>query len=172
MLPEFDARERHAIAVPAGAGGDALRAVHEVTPRDAPLLRALFRLRGLRAGAGRPLWEEMQRHGFAVLGPHTLGAIGKPWRPRGALIPSNSLSLERFRRFEEPGWAKMAIGFWVEDGLLVTETRVHLTDASARKVFRRYWLVVRPFSGLVRRSWLRAARRRVERGQSRGRGEG
>ena len=30
-------------------------------------------------------------------------------------------------------------------------------DASSRWWFRAYWLVVRPFSGRIRRSWLRAA---------------
>ena len=46
---------------------------------------------------------------------------------------------------------------------LETETRVFLTDAAARRRFGAYWLVVRPFSGLTRRLWLRAAKRRAER---------
>jgi hypothetical protein len=45
---------------------------------------------------------------------------------------------------------------------LETETRVYLTDAASRRRFACYWLVVRPFSGAVRRSWLAAARRRAE----------
>ena len=44
----------------------------------------------------------------------------------------------------------------------MTETRVQLTDEAARRAFRRYWFVVRLFSGLVRRSWLAAAKRRAE----------
>ena len=43
-----------------------------------------------------------------------------------------------------------------------TETRIFLTDVAARRRFAAYWLVVRPFSGLLRRSWLQAARRRAE----------
>ena len=35
-------------------------------------------------------------------------------------------------------------------------------DAAARRAFRRYWLVVGPFSGLVRRRWLLAAARSLE----------
>ena len=38
---------------------------------------------------------------------------------------------------------------------LVTETRV----ADADLVFRLYWIVVRPFSALIRRRWLRAVER-------------
>ena len=45
---------------------------------------------------------------------------------------------------------------------LETETRVFLTDRASRRRFAAYWLVIRPFSGLVRRRWLQAARRRAE----------
>jgi hypothetical protein len=45
---------------------------------------------------------------------------------------------------------------------LETETRVFLTDAAARRRFDAYWIVVRPFSGLIRRRWLRAAKHRAE----------
>ncbi len=55
----------------------------------------------------------------------------------------------------------MALSWRFEDGTLSTETRVQLTDARSRRSFRRYWLVVRPFSGLVRRAWLRAIARRA-----------
>jgi hypothetical protein len=48
-----------------------------------------------------------------------------------------------------------------EPGKLTTETRVRCTDERSRRAFARYWYVIRPFSGLVRRSWLRAARRRA-----------
>ena len=47
--------------------------------------------------------------------------------------------------------------------LASTETRVHVADPAARRAFRRYWLVVRPFSGLIRILYLRAVRRRAER---------
>jgi hypothetical protein len=43
----------------------------------------------------------------------------------------------------------------------VTETRVLASDADARRRFRAYWLVVRPWSGAVRREWLRAIERRA-----------
>ncbi len=66
-----------------------------------------------------------------------------------------------FRDFTEPGWAKMAVNFRVADGELSTETRVWLTDAGSRRAFGAYWLVIRPFSGLIRRAWLTAAARRA-----------
>jgi hypothetical protein len=57
----------------------------------------------------------------------------------------------------------MALNWRFEDGTLTTETRVQLTDANARRAFRRYWLVIRPFSGLIRRAWLRAIAQRAMR---------
>ena len=58
----------------------------------------------------------------------------------------------------------MAMTLRAEPGRLVTETRIALTDEAARRAFRRYWLVVRPFSGLTRRLLLRAAKRAAEQG--------
>jgi len=56
----------------------------------------------------------------------------------------------------------MAMDLRYADGRLQTETRVLLTSPDARRAFRAYWLVIRPFSGLTRRSWLRAAKLRAE----------
>jgi hypothetical protein len=39
---------------------------------------------------------------------------------------------------------------------LATETRVRALDDRARNGFRLYWLAIGPFSGLIRRRWLRA----------------
>ena len=85
-----------------------------------------------------------------------IGAIGQPWKPRGGETPRAD-----FRAFAEPGYAKMVLNFRYDAGVLETETRVRLTDAASRRKFRLYWIVIRPFSGLIRRVWLRAIRRRA-----------
>ena len=54
--------------------------------------------------------------------------------------------------------------------ILSTETRIVAVDDAARRAFRRYWVVVGPFSGLVRRRWLGAAREATTRDASDGRG--
>jgi hypothetical protein len=46
--------------------------------------------------------------------------------------------------------------------LLSTGTRVDAGGPETQRKFRRYWLVMRPFSGLIRIFFLRAARRRAE----------
>jgi hypothetical protein len=56
----------------------------------------------------------------------------------------------------------MALAFDLNGDTLSTETRVQLTDDRSKRAFARYWLVVRPFSGVIRRFWLRAIARRAE----------
>jgi len=112
-------------------------------------LRLLFGLRGLRSDGERSIWQQMEAAGFGEVVPDTLVADGRPWQLLGGLGAA------------EGSFAKMALDFRAGGGELATETRVWLTDARARRRFRAYWLVVRPFSGLVRRSWLRAAKRRA-----------
>ena len=72
---------------------------------------------------------------------------GQFWRLRG-------------RGPEAPATA--VIDFRALPGRLVTETRIHVPDPASRKKFARYWLVVRPFSGLIRMLVLAAAKRRAE----------
>ncbi len=156
-LPEFHHRERHSIEVDAPPER-ALSAAKETRVEEIPVVRLLFGLRGLRRAPSGSLWDAMTATSFRRDGDDTLVAVGKPWLPRGGMRPG----VDDFAAFAEPGYAKMAVDLRFVDGLLATETRVFLTSADARRRFRAYWLVVRPFSGLTRRLWLRAAKRRAE----------
>ena len=42
-----------------------------------------------------------------------------------------------------------------------TETRIAGTDTASTRRFRAYWLLIRLGSGAIRRSWLKAIRRRL-----------
>jgi hypothetical protein len=160
-LPQYHHRERHSIHV-AATPEAALAAARETRLEDVRIVAALFRLRGLRTEVRGPVWATMQAEGFRPFDDETLTLIGRPWSPRGGARPDAD-----FASFAEPGYAKMALDLRAgEDGdgaLLETETRVYLTDAGSRRRFAAYWLVIRPFSGLTRRLWLRAAKRRAER---------
>ena len=62
--------------------------------------------------------------------------------------------------FDEPGFAKIATSLRVDpygndSSILTMETRVAITDDASRRRFRRYWLVIGPFSSLIRRMALR-----------------
>lgn len=161
-LPRFHHRERHSIEV-AAPPERALAAAKDVELSDLPLARLLLRLRRLGGTApGGRLWDLLEASSFAPVRDDTFVLVGKPWRLRGGLRPE----VADVAAFDEPGYAKMALDVRALAGgdgtRLETETRVLLTDGRARRRFAAYWLVVRPFSGLIRRSWLRAAKRRAE----------
>ena len=161
VLPEYHFRERHQRRIDA-APDAVFAAIRTVTLAETPIARMLMRLRGMRAGSARPLVEEMDAEGFVQLAAEPLRellytAIGQPWK----LLGGRRADAADFRAFAEPGYAKMGFNFRLEHGVLSTETRVLLTDERSRKLFRRYWLVIRPFSGLIRREWLRAIARRA-----------
>jgi hypothetical protein len=160
-LPVYHHSERHSIRVDATPEA-ALAAARETRLEDVPLVSILFRLRGLKAAPRGPIWASLQAQGFRLHDAETLVLIGRPWSPRGGTRPN-----EDFVHFSEPGYAKLAVDLRaLPDGKgarLETETRVFLTDASSRRRFAVYWLLIRPFSGLTRRLWLRAAKRRAER---------
>ena len=155
FLPEFDVCERHARAVPM-APEEVLAAALR-TPAGCDLLtRLLLGVRGIRR-ADLPIERFFPALGFEVLErtPTALvvGASGRPWRPRGRL--------GAFER-AQPGAVRMVAELRAEPrpgggSLLSTETRVAATDEGARRAFRLYWLLVGPFSALIRRRWLSAA---------------
>jgi hypothetical protein len=131
---------------------------------------------GLRAArkplANRPRalrLADFEQAGFHVVAERVpeelvIGLLGKFWTPRGALCAS--LSVEDFHKGPPHGYALAGWNFTIAarpDGLteLATETRVWCAD-DARVKFRAYWLLVRPGSGLIRRSMLAAIRREAE----------
>ncbi|MFQ5527419.1 MAG: hypothetical protein ACE5GX_14285 [Thermoanaerobaculia bacterium] len=94
-----------------------------------------------------------------------LGVVGRFWRPTGNLLPFDRAS------FDGPVPAGLAIAAWnftvrpTDRGssVLETETRIACGDDASRRKFRLYWLLVRPFSGWIRRRMLAAVLREVSR---------
>ena len=163
-MPIFDAVERHAltIAAPPAAVYGAISRVDFA--RSGPI-RWLLRARGLGA-RGRLTLGDVTRRGFVLLGERpgsemAFGIAGKFWTPSGGRV---TLDADGFHRFERAGYAKAVWDFRVaaaEHGSsrLTTETRIRCVDSTARRRFRLYWAVVRPFSGLIRILMLRAVAR-------------
>ena len=135
-LPDFDVSEVHArvLEVPPEA---ALARMLAVPAGSDPLVRALFRLRGVR-GSDLPLARFVTER------------LGLPVVERTATTAVMAGPLHGLR---------IGISFEAEPrdagSRLVTETRV--ADAGWR--FRLYWLVVGPFSALIRRRWLLSTER-------------
>ena len=159
-LPEFDAGERHDIAMPVSPE----RAVE--LARSAPaasdvIVRTLVTLRGMIA-RDETIEGFFAAHRFVVLADTptewVVGAVGAVWRPRGGLVRLDDA--EAWRAAAVPGTIKAAVDFRAEKipggSRLTTETRVKAADARARRAFRLYWLAIGPFSALIRRRWLAA----------------
>lgn len=179
-ISRYDSRELHALAI-ATDPDRAYRALKEVTLNEAAVVRTLFVVRSLpsmllRAGGlpsrrDEPLLDQMAASGFPVLHDEpgrevVIGLIGRPWKLAGG---ENVVArdLDEFAAFDRPGFIKAATSFalWPHGAgtRVVMETRVVATDQLSRRRFARYWLVIRPGSRLIRRSWLKAVGRRAER---------
>lgn len=168
VLPEYDVRKRHGIGLDAPPAR-VWRAIRETTLGELRIARVLFHLRGLPSARDRSM---LDLEGFQTLAEDAerelvVGAVGKPWSPRGNLVRGADP-----RTFREPGYALMALNITYDGATLVTETRVLCTDSRSRALFRSYWLVVGPFSGVVRRDWLRAIERRTKAGEEAARSNG
>ena len=171
-LPAYEFEEHHSIAV-AAAPEAVSRALHEVSLNDAPLVRGLWTLRSLPARlrgrtapstAPGPLLDGLVGLGGVLLedGPGIVvtGLGGAFWRLSGNIERFGDA--EAFAVWDAAGSGKAVVDFVWGDGRLGTTTRVHVPDDAARRRFRGYWLVVRPFSGLIRRAILRAVKQKAE----------
>ncbi|HEY4993935.1 MAG TPA: hypothetical protein VII33_17820 [Nakamurella sp.] len=165
FLPNFDFGERHQRHIQASPES-AWRALTEITLGQLSITRPLVAVRNLGSSGSR-LDQPLFRHG-----PLTMVLMNAPWYAVGGFIsrpwqrsPTRQAitSLDELMAFDEPGWAVCLTDFRLRPTdrgtLLTTETRVACTDRRARRRFRLYWLLIRPFSGLIRRDMLSAAGR-------------
>ena len=171
-LPQWDRHEFHRVAVDSSAE-ELFRAFDELTWSEVPLFQALMKVRGLgRRGMTTDArvvdwffesgFVELARTDDEILIVSVPPAV--PGRPEAT--PPDTIA--EFRTFAEPGYIRIAFDFRVVDGYLTTETRVQATDEKARRTFAVYWLVIRPFSGLIRRVWLRAIASRASKAPAAG----
>lgn len=157
VLPRWDVRKRHTIEIEA-TPERVWSALNQTTLGEMPVARMLFRLRGLPSGGDRSLLdlEGFQRIAEDPGRELVVGAVGRPW-----IVTEHLRQDADVRTFSEPGYAKMALSVTYDGRTLATETRVQLTDPRSRIWFKLYWLVVGPFSSVIRNAWLRAIARRA-----------
>ena len=168
FVPRHDFRSRHSVLVPAPRE-TVRRAIEEWRPEESLLWRLLLRLRGLGRPAGTlRAWAEAS--GFLCLAETedevVYGQIGRFWavNERGAL--TSPRTVDEFRRFDDPTCAVAALTVYTTEEAagrtsLHTETRVRALGPQARRRFRLYWLLIRPFSGLLRRAMLNGIKARA-----------
>lgn len=180
-MPVYDVSEYHEtrIRAPIGRVYDSLRTTDLGTSLIVRLLLTLRALPDLLSRKRRHResgidFESLLKSGFVLLGENppteiAVGLVGKFWTAAGGTCRLSSAA--EFKAFEQAGYAKAVWNFsLVEDGVdgtrLATETRVRCVDDGSRWLFRLYWSVIAPFSGMIRREVLRAIRKESEvRGQ-------
>jgi hypothetical protein len=182
LLPTYDRNEVHSIAIQAPPDR-VMAAVQAVTAREIRLFATLNWIRGFRASrlralgvadpVGIPVLEMAARAGFVELVRNerelVWSVVGRFWTPSGGRV-AGVRDEASFLAFAEPGTAKAAVDFRIQDATdtscaLRTETRILGVDARARRRFKLYWFFVHPGSALMRRMWLRAVKRRAEAAQ-------
>lgn len=125
------------------------------------LVAMLFALRRLQRTG--PIGQALQDSGFLLLEQssqvHVVGLHFRGGRRQPLEGPA------QWPRTTEDGALRIAAAFWTEASArgarLRTETRVDGRGRWTWLGFRLYWLLVAPFSSLIRRRWLRAAAARV-----------
>jgi hypothetical protein len=166
FLPRYDVNEIHSITI-AGRPEAVDRAIRSLDFSRSPVIRSLFRLRGMSSASIR--LDRLPQSGFILLSDHpgqslVLGLVGRFWLPTGQLM---TVAPEDFHAVAPAGCAKAAWDFVIEETRpghvrLSTETRVRCMDARSRKRFMLYWRVIGPFSAWIRREMLRGIKARVE----------
>ena len=186
-LPRYDFVTSHAEILRASPE-QCYRAVREVDLLRDPIIRALLTLRSLPlqlanrlsrrvrtpVSAAQPTFrlDDMLALGWMLLsedpgGELVFGQISRPWKPVAASSEPPA-SPATFADFATDGFAKIVFGLRVarygaSSSILTMETRVALTDSGSRGRFRRYWMVIGPFSDLIRRMALRLVAAELDR---------
>jgi hypothetical protein len=180
FLSSYDFHEVHEARVHA-LPEKVYEAIEQVRVGEIRFVRPLMAIRSLPARLGghdsqppspdRPILEDATSSSFLYLArepPHEIvvGTVGRFWRMRGRASPRVE-SPEAFVAFSEPGCARAAMNFAIEDlgdgwSRVTTETRILGTDAAGRRLFATYWRLIYPGSSLIRIGWLEAIKRRAE----------
>lgn len=167
FLPEFQFSAKHRILI-RSTPAKVYAQLENFDFTESWVIRTLTWLRGFRSKA--PLKRGLAQDGFIELatrpGEEILtGLVGQFWKPDGNL---QRISSDEFRAFDRPGFVKAAFNFLVlpertDRTVVETETRVLCLGDQARRKFSMYWLLIKPFSGLIRTEMLRILKKQAER---------
>jgi hypothetical protein len=173
IMPEYQFFERHSVRVHARPE-QAMEAVREATFGDMKSLGVLLRIRAAALRApfhasddfqSKRILDAFSESGFlSEDNEHEVVRCGA-----GRAGPSRPevRTLQEFVDFREQGGFKLAYDFTVEDAgggwsRVSTETRMVGLGADTRRGMGRYWRLIVPGSGLLRREWLEGIKKRAE----------
>lgn len=164
LLPAFQFTERHwtKVSAPADAAFEAIEKVDLSDSAIARFLQALWRIPA-------PLFlKTVPKRSMSVADFIPLSRKPPRYLVRGSIAGGGrrDWTEDEFLKYDGPGF-KLAWGYTVtatDDGRarVDTETRVYCCDARTKRWFTVYWMIIRPWSGLIRRDLLRIARKAAE----------
>jgi hypothetical protein len=175
-MPVWQFSERHSIEIDAPPDR-VFEAINKVTADDIFLFRALVAIRRfgrrgpesiLNAPERQPILDVATRTTFVVVAnapPREL-VVGTVVAAPPEARRTGRLTRDLFYRKLQPGVALATMNFLVTPlgpnrSRVTTETRVFANTPETARRFAVYWRVIHPGSDIIRRSWLRAIRRRV-----------
>jgi len=150
IAPRWQFRERHVIRIDAPPQR-VYAAIRAVTAREIRFFRTFTAIRRLgrrgpegilNAPADQPILDVATRTSFQWMADD----------PPREVVVGIHITPEVFA----------AMNFLIDGPLLSTETRVHAASRAAAWKFGLYWAAIRAGSGILRRMWLRAIKRRAE----------
>ncbi|MGY1631495.1 hypothetical protein ACI784_07280 [Geodermatophilus sp. SYSU D01186] len=179
VMPHFDTNVVQHIVVNAGPR-ETYEALLDADLMDNPLTRLMvgvrdlpnvlrsreltrrpgFRIRDTTAGEEGGWVSLREAPGVEFL----VGLVGRFWQRDYGIV---RLRPEEFAGFDRPGYAKTVAAFSLHPHgagrtLLTYECRTVTTDATARRRFGAYWLLLRPFVRQLQRATLVAVKRQAE----------
>ena len=176
-MPVWQFDERHDIDI-AAPPDRVYAALHAVSANEIALFKTLTAIRRgfrkadegiLNAPDDKPLLDVATSAGFIWLSdeaPREMVVGTVVVAPPGMRRERHQLTPDVFRKTLPPGFALATMNFVVtpngNGSHVTTETRVYANDARSQRLFARYWRVIHPGSDIIRRMWLRAAKRRAE----------
>jgi hypothetical protein len=178
FMPAYNFYERHEILVQASPAL-VREELNRLSFADIGVMKTLGAIRGAAMGIRSrgtaqvilpavPFVEMTRnpRSGFFPLddtpAEFVFGLAGRPWDNAGVRLTPGE-----FKTWAPPGNVKIAANFRIEDAgggrsRVITETRIAATDEAACRKMARYWALIYPGSGMVRRSLLKIIRDRAE----------
>lgn len=172
-MPEYQFFERHSARIHAQPE-QVMQAIRQSTFGDMKSLVTLLQIRGAALRIHDTdgfLQDKRVLDAFSASGYVSGGSEYEIVMCGGANVRAQRRlevrTLQEFADYREQGAVKMAYDFNVEDAgggwsTISTETRVLATDDATRSGMGRYWRLIVPGSGLLRRQWLDGIKKRAE----------
>jgi hypothetical protein len=175
IMPEYQFSERHSKRIHAKPD-QVMQAIYQSTFRDMKSLVTLLKIRAaaLRIHDSSDLFQDKRvldafsESGYLFDGSEheiVMCGVGNTRANRRPILRT----VQEFVDYREQGAVKMAYDLNVEDAgggwsTISTETRVFALDDLTRRGMGRYWRLIVPGSGLLRRQWLEGIKKRAESG--------